>query len=90
MKVAETSLKFKSNRGTFDPYESKCRNYSEILIEKKAAKSRRFKKSDTSKLENKHVENILFYQKLLGCGSYLRSLQFKILSNICYTKSKLF
>ena len=90
MKVTKTSLKFKSNKGTFDPYESKCRNSYEILIEEKATKSRGFKKSDTSKLENKHVENILFYQKLLGCESYLRSLQFKILSNICYTKSKLF
>ena len=91
MKVAETSLKFKSNKGTFDPYEGKCNNYYEILIEEKATKSRGFKKIQTKyKLEDKHVEEYFILPKLLGCETYLRSLQFKIRSDICYTKSKLF
>ena len=91
MKVAATSLKFKSNKGTFDPYEGKCNNYYEILIEEKATKSRRFKKIQTKyKLEDKHVEEYFILPKLLGCETYLRSLQFKIRSDICYTKSKLF
>ena len=42
MKVTETSLKFKSNKETFDLYESKCKHYYEILIEEKATKSRGF------------------------------------------------
>ena len=56
MKVTETSLKFKSNKGTFDSYKSKCENYYEILIEEKVTKSRGFKKIQTKyKLEDKHV-----------------------------------